>query len=381
MNQDPSATTPLRRTPLYDRHVALGAKLVDFGGWEMPIEYAASLSAGGHSRGGGVVAEHTAVREGVGVFDVSHMGKLRVHGVGALAALNGVVTNDLTRVGPGQAQYSMLCNDAGGVIDDLIVYVVADDELMLVPNATNAGRVAAVLRASLPAPVAVVDRHDDLGIIAVQGPKSPETLDAVGLPTDQEYMSFASVKRNGLPIAVCRTGYTGEHGYELMVVAEQLGEVWDAVLAAGEAYAVSPVGLGARDTLRTEMGYPLHGQDLSESISPVEARLGWAVGWSKTAFHGRDSLRAAREQGPTRVLRGLLATGRGVPRPHMAVMRGTQSVGETTSGTFSPTLKHGIALALLDPSVADGDALTIDVRGRPLDVRVVKPPFVSSSAR
>ena len=391
MTPDPGAATPLRRTPLYQQHVGLGAKSADFGGWEMPIEYASTEEPRfGWTRGGGVVAEHTAVRERVGVFDVSHMGKLQVIGDGAVDFCNSMFTNDLNRIGAGFAQYSMLCNHDGGVIDDLIVYRRADDDVFVVPNASNAACVYEVLSSSAPTSLEVRDRHDELAIVAVQGPRSADVLTALGLPTEHDYMAFvdASSVLSTEPVTVCRTGYTGEHGYELVVAAGDATAVWDAVLEAGASSGISPAGLGARDTLRTEMGYPLHGQDLSESITPVQARLGWAVGWGKPEFRGREALVAARALGPDRILRGLLATGRGVPRPHMQVLTAAGAdtaagspVGETTSGTFSPTLKCGIALALVDSAVAEGDELVLDVRGRPLSVTVVKPPFVTASTR
>lgn len=367
------ATAPaLKTTPLHSRHLAAGAKTADFGGWDMPIEYE------------GVVAEHTAVRTAVGVFDVSHMGKVRVHGPGSVQFLNGVLANDLDRIGAGQAQYSMLCNEAGGVIDDLIVYRWADDEVFIIPNASNAASVVAVLAAAAPQEIAVEDHHVDHGIIAVQGPRSAEVLAALGLPVDHDYMSMASAEFEGRPIIVCRTGYTGEHGYELVVPAETLVAAWDAVVAQAAAVGGMPAGLGARDTLRTEMGYPLHGQDISPSISPVEALIGWAVGWDKPQFRGRDALVAQRQAPPVRRLRGLLALDRGIPRPHMTVHADSLEgavVGEVTSGTFSPSLKQGIGLALLDASISVGDEVVVDVRGRASRFQVVKPPFVQPSTR
>jgi aminomethyltransferase len=364
--------TPLRTTPLHDRHQAAGAKTADFGGWDMPIEYA------------GVVAEHTAVRTAVGLFDVSHMGKVRIHGPGAVAFLNAVLANDLDRVGAGQAQYSMLCNESGGVVDDLIVYRWSDDELFMIPNAANAATVVAELQRRAPAGVAVDDHHDDHGIIAVQGPRSADVVRALGFPADHDYMTMASARFGGEPVIVCRTGYTGEHGYELVAPTGVLVDLWDAALAAGKPFGAVPAGLGARDTLRTEMGYPLHGQDISPTITPVEAMLGWAVGWDKPAFAGREALAAQRAAGPSRRLRGLLALERGIPRPHMTVHAGALDgpvIGEVTSGTFSPTLKQGIALALLDSSVSVGDEVVVDVRGRASRFRVVKPPFVEPSTR
>jgi len=373
----PVSDATLRRTPLYDRHVEAGAKTADFGGWDMPIEYE------------GVVAEHTGVRTAVGIFDVSHMGKVRVHGAGAVDYLNSVLANDLDRIDDGHAQYSMLCNESGGVVDDLIVYRWAPDEVFIIPNAANAATVVATLTAGAPGSVSVEDHHADHGIIAVQGPRSRELITAMRLPADHDYMSMAAAEFAGQPLIVCRTGYTGEHGYELVAPASVLVDLWDAVLAAGADLGVVRAGLGARDTLRTEMGYPLHGQDISPSISPVDAMIGWAVGWDKPQFAGRDALVARRAAAPVRRLRGLLALDRGIPRPHMtvhgAVLDGDplsgDVVGEVTSGTFSPTLKQGIGLALLDASVAIDDEVVVDVRGRASRFRVVKPPFVQPSTR
>ena len=367
----------LRRSPMYDRHAALGAKLADFGGWEMPIEYAAS--------GGGVLREHAAVREAVGIFDVSHLGKASVRGPGARAFVNATLSNDLDRIGPGQAQYTLCCDAAsGGVVDDLIVYLVSDDDVVLVPNAANPAEVVRRLVAEAPEGVTVTDRHEEFGVLAVQGPRSSDVLDRMGLPSTLDYMAYADAELAGRPVRVCRTGYTGEHGYELLPSWADAPALWDALLAASADLGGMPVGLGARDTLRTEMGYPLHGQDLSLDITPVQARSGWAVGWSKPQFWGRDALLAEKAAGPRRVLWGLAAQDRGIPRPHMAVRSASgEPVGEVTSGTFSPTLKHGIALALLDTSagIDAGDELVVDVRGRASAVRVVRPPFVPSHVR
>ncbi len=362
----------LKKTPLHERHSAAGAKLADFGGWEMPIEYE------------GVLAEHTAVRTACGIFDVSHMGKVRVLGAGAVPFLNAVLANDLNRIDVGQAQYSLLCDATGGVIDDLIVYRIADDEVFIVPNAANAERVVEVLRDAAPSDVEVRDEHGDFGIIAVQGPRSAEVIDSLGMPSDMAYMSFARADFRHIPVLVCRTGYTGERGYELIVPADALVEVWDALSARRAEFGVTRIGLGARDTLRTEMGYPLHGQDLSLDISPLQAGLSWAIGWNKSAFAGRDVLIAERETGPRRVLRGLVAADRAIPRSHMQVLTGGLDgpvVGEVTSGTFSPTLRQGIALALMDPAIEIDQEVVVDVRGKPAKFRVVKPPFVDVTPR
>jgi aminomethyltransferase len=368
--------TDLLRSPLHDRHVALGAKLADFGGWEMPIEYGAS--------GGGVLKEHAAVREAVGVFDVSHLGKARVRGAGAAAFLDGVLTNDLGRIGPGKAQYTLCCDDAtGGVVDDLIAYLLADDEVFLVPNAANAAEVVRRLAAAAPAGVVVEDEHHEFAVLAVQGPRSAELLSRLDIPSDHGYMSYTVSRWNGDELVVCRTGYTGEHGYELLPPARQAARLWDALLDAGADLGVRPCGLGARDTLRTEMGYPLHGQDLSLDITPVQAHLGWAVGWSKPSFWGRDVLVKEKETGPARLLWGLEGLDRGIPRPHLPVLLDDRPVGEVTSGTFSPTLRKGIGLALLSTAsdVGEGSEVEVDVRGRRAPMRVVKPPFVPSHVR
>ncbi|HEY0485155.1 MAG TPA: glycine cleavage system aminomethyltransferase GcvT [Mycobacteriales bacterium] len=366
MTNPPSGA--LRRTPLYERHRALGAKTADFGGWEMPIEYA------------GVLAEHAAVRGSAGVFDVSHLGKVSVRGRGARALVDACLTNDLGRIGPGRAQYTLCCTESGGVVDDLIAYVHDDDDVFLVPNAANAAEVAARLAAAAPSGVDVTDRHGGYGVLAVQGPGSAAVLDRLGLPSGLDYMAFSVASWHDRPVVVCRTGYTGEHGYELLPAWEDTGALWDAVLDLG----VRPCGLGARDTLRTEMGYPLHGHDLGPGITPLEARAGWAVGWDKAAFWGRGALLAARAAGPRRRLWGLEALDRGIPRPHMAVLAGDGTrIGEVTSGTFSPTRRIGIGLALLDTAagVAAGDEVTVDVRGRRSAARVVVPPFVPSNVR
>ena len=362
-------------SPLHDRHVAAGAKLADFSGWSMPIEYA----------GGGVLAEHTAVREAVGLFDVSHLGTGTVRGPGAAAYVDSCLTNDLARIGPGQAQYTLCCQDDGGVVDDLIVYLHGPDDVLLVPNAANAVDVLGRLTAGAPAGVTVTDLHRDVAVLAVQGPRSLQVLELLGMPGELSYMSFVTgAGRASTEVTVCRTGYTGEHGYELLVAADRAVELWDALLEAGQDLGIRPCGLGARDTLRTEMGYPLHGHELSPEITANQARAGWAVGWKKPAFWGREALVAEKEAGPSRVLWGLRASGRGIPRPGMAVLGadGTR-VGEVTSGTFSPTLRTGIALALLDTAagIAEGAELAVDVRGRPQAVEVVKPPFVESHVR
>ena len=366
-----AASSPLKKSPLHDRHAALGAKFAEFGGWEMPLEYA------------GVVKEHTAVRASVGVFDVSHLGKAVVRGPGAADYVNGTLSNDLGKIGPGKAQYTLCCDDAtGGIVDDLIAYLHHDELVFLIPNAANTAEVVRRLAASAPAGVEVVDQHTDHAILAVQGSRSDEVLAALGLPVGHEYMSFVEASFHDVPLTVCRTGYTGERGYELVLPNALAGDMWDALFAAGAEWGIAPCGLGSRDTLRTEMGYPLHGQDISLSVTPVQGRLGWAVGWKKDAFWGKEPLAAEKASGAKRVLRGLVASGRGIPRPGMRVLlTGDVPLGEVTSGTFSPTLKKGVGLALVAGQVTDGAEVSVDVRGRREVFTVTKPPFVSPDVR
>lgn len=364
-------TPELLHGPLESRHRDHGATFAPFGGWLMPVSYA------------GTVGEHTATRSAVGLFDVSHLGKALVSGPGAAEFANAAFTNDLRRIGPGKAQYTLCCTPDGGVIDDLIAYYVDDDEIFLVPNAANTAAVVAALKESAPQGVTVTDEHRSRAVLAVQGPRSAEVLNALGLPAQMDYMAFVDADYRGVPVRVCRTGYTGEHGYELLPDWDDAAVLFDALAAAVDTCGGQLAGLGARDTLRTEMGYPLHGHELSPAISPLQARCGWAVGWSKDAFWGRDALLAEKQAGPRRTLRGLRAVGRGVPRAGMTVLHGSDPVGVVTSGTFSPTLNTGIALALLDTGarVSDGDAVSVDVRGRPLECEVVKPPFVDVNPR
>lgn len=360
----------LLTSPLHERHVALGAKMADFGGWLMPIEYP----------GGGVLKEHAAVRESVGIFDVSHLGKAVVRGPGAVDFVNSCFTNDLRKITPPKAQYTMCCDEAtGGVVDDLIQYVKNEEEVFLMPNAANAPEVIRRMREELPDGLELVDQHQEYGVIAVQGPRSDEVLQALGLPTGHEYMSFDATEWNGLPLTVCRTGYTGEKGYELVPRWQDTPALWDALIEAMKPHDGLPCGLGARDTLRTEMGYALHGHELSLDITPNMARAGWAVGWKKDAFWGKDVLAEQRAAKDARLSWGLLVQERGIPRKDCVVTDNDgHEIGVVTSGTMSPTLRKGIALALLDRGVAEGDAVVIDVRGRQVVATVAKPPFVEA---
>jgi len=362
----------LLQSPLHERHAALGAKFAEFGGWSMPLEYPT-----------GVVKEHTAVREAVGIFDVSHLGKAMVSGSGAAAHVNATLTNDLAKIAPGKAQYTLCCDDAtGGIVDDLIAYYHDDEHVLLVPNAANTAEVVRRLAEAAPQGVKVVDHHTEYAVLAVQGTKSDEVLTGVGLPAGHGYMSFVEAEFGGAGVVVCRTGYTGERGYELIARNDIVGELWDRLLEVGSEYGMLPCGLGARDTLRTEMGYPLHGQDISLDVTPNQARLGWAVGWGKERFWARDALIAEKEAGPRRLLRGLIAVDRGIPRPGMSVTLAPDvPLCDITSGTFSPTLRKGIGLALVPSFVHPEAELGVDVRGRREIFRSVKVPFVQPSVR
>lgn len=362
----------LHRSVLHERHEALGAKFAEFGGWTMPLEYPT-----------GVVTEHKAVRSGVGVFDVSHLGKALVTGPGAAEFVNATLSNDLGKIRAGKAQYTLCCDpETGGIVDDMIVYLRADDEVLLVPNAANTSGVLQRLADAAPDGVRVVDQHHEQAVLAVQGTRSDEVLAALGMPTGHEYMSFVDHDFHGTPVVVCRSGYTGERGYELIAPNDVAGRLWDELLAAGAPYDITPAGLGARDTLRTEMGYPLHGQDIRHDVTPNEARIGWAVGWKKPEFWGREALLAERERGARRKLVGLVSAGRAIPRPHMSVsLLRDVPLGEITSGTFSPTLRKGVGLALLAATVNDDAEVSVDVRGRREVFKITKPPFVDPSVK
>jgi aminomethyltransferase len=348
----------LRHSPLEAVHRALGAKLVPFGGWEMPLAYA-----------GGTLAEHRACRTGAVAFDVSHLGTVRVSGPDALERLQLALTNDLHKVAPGRAQYTHLLdeNDAS-VLDDIIVWWVADERFDVMPNASNTARVRDALGVGADA-----DVTGERAVIAVQGPSARERLAEVW-PEAAAVGRFrvATVEWDGVACVVAGTGYTGEDGVELAVPAAQAVEVWEAVTEAG----VEPAGLGARDTLRLEAGLPLHGHELGPGITSLQAGLGWVVSWDKGPFLGRERLAAEREQGVRRRLRGIATEGRRPPRAEQSILVDGQPAGEVTSGNFSPMLGHGIALGFLPPDVEESTDVTIQVReGETLPGKVVPTPF------
>ena len=362
----------MKNSPLADKHIQLSAKMADFGGWLMPIEYP----------GAGVLAEHAAVREKVGIFDVSHLGKVSVKGPGALEFLNSIFTNDLNRISDGQAQYTLHCNSSGGVIDDLIVYRNKQNDLFLIPNASNTSDVVADLVAKAPAEIEIVNLHESFAVIAVQGPLSEQVINSFGVNPAMDYMAFENVVIAGCEVILCRTGYTGEQGYEIVPSWKDAEKVWDALVAAINPIGGLVCGLGARDTLRTEMGYPLHGHELTLEITPVQAAATWAIGWDKNEFSGSEALRAEKSAGIHPRIRALISQDRGIPRAGMQVRDSAGGViGVVTSGTFSPTLKKGIALALISNSIKLGDQVVIDVRGRDCVAEVAKLPLVNSNVR
>ena len=362
----------MNNSPLNSRHLQLNAKMADFGGWLMPIEYPDT----------GVIAEYSAVRQQVGVFDVSHLGKISVKGEGALSYLNQMLTNDLNRITAGQAQYSLLCNEDGGVVDDLIVYRNSDADLFLVPNASNTSSVFKILNDQAPSSIEVKNLHNEYGVIALQGPKSSQVLEMLGIKSSIDYMEFINTTIDNCSVILCRTGYTGEFGFEIIPTWSQTEKVWDRLITVIKQLNGTPCGLGARDVLRTEMGYPLHGHELSLEISPVQASASWAIGWQKESFRGKQTLLEQKQTGTKLKLRAILATDRGIPRKDMQVKDITGKViGQVTSGTFSPGLKKGIGLALINPTIVKGDQVLIDIRGVDSPFNVVDLPFVQSKVR
>jgi len=348
----------LLRTPLFDRHVALGARMVPFAGWEMPVQYE------------GVIPEHMAVRRDCGVFDVSHMGEFEVEGQGAREFLQSVLSNDIDRIGPGQAQYTLLTNEQGGIVDDLIVYERDPERFLLIVNASNREPDLAWLRGREVSGAELRDVSDDYALLAVQGPRSLERL---GLPEAAAF-TFADGEIDGVRCTVNRTGYTGEVGVELLVRAENAGELWDRVVERGAV----PCGLGARDTLRLEVCYPLHGNDIGPETDAISAGLGWVCALDKD-FSGVGELRRVKEDGPEQRLAAFVMDDPGIPRQGMTILGADgESVGEVTSGSHSPMLERGIGLGYVAAELAQpGAELTIDIRGRQRRATVVKKPIYS----
>lgn len=368
----------LKRTPIYDRHVAAGARIIPFAGWEMPVQYE------------GILAEHRRVRSRAGLFDLGHMGQLDVTGPDALAFLQYTTTNDVSKLGPGEAAYGLLPNDNGGVVDDIFVYRMpeARDGYFVVINASNIerdlARWAELKSRRSDLDVEITHLSDVLGMIAIQGPKSEAIiqkltdLDLADLP----YFTLRETEIAGIPVRLGRTGYTGEDGFEFFPAIEQTGDLWDAITEAGKDDGLAPIGLGARDTLRLEARMPLYGQELGDTISPYEAGVGWAVKLDKGDFVGREFMAAVKAEGPRRKTVGFKTIGKApAPRTHYDVQVDGNKVGEVTSGAFSPTLEENIGLALIEADHAGvGKPLQVIVRGKPIEAVQVKVPFYKRSS-
>ncbi len=358
----------LKRTPLYDEHVLLGARMVDFAGWSMPVQYS------------GIIDEHRAVRESVGIFDVSHMAEFRVFGLGATDALQRIVTNDLGRIAePGSALYTVMCDEDGGIIDDLIIYHTGDLEYLVIANASRRETDWDWITSHLPEDVEVADESDRTALIAVQGPHAREIVTQLAPEGFEPPARFtiSEARLGGTQVLLARTGYTGEDGFEIVCHASHAAGVWRALLSFPE---VTPCGLGARDTLRLEMGYPLYGSDMDRGTDPVSAGLGWTVALAKGDFIGRDAIARIKEAGAERKLVGIIVE-EGVPRPGYAVLHEGSEVGKVASGTYSPTLGHGIATAYLPSEIAvPGTEVTLAIRRKEVAGRVVRPPFVKNTS-
>ncbi|MGF2948577.1 glycine cleavage system aminomethyltransferase GcvT [Microbacterium alcoholitolerans] len=365
--------TEPRYTPLRKNHEALGASFTDFGGWQMPVRYTSDL------------AEHHAVRAAAGIFDISHMAEFTVRGAAAAEYLDYALAGRLSAMSAGKAKYSLLLAEDGGIIDDVIVYRLDDADFLIISNAGNRDAVREALRERVDAfDVEVEDVSDDFGLIAVQGPVSEailaatEAIEDVTVPwAEQKYYAWARATYNGKPLLLARTGYTGEDGFELLVDAADVAALWDDILTAGAAHGLVPAGLAARDSLRLEAGMPLYGNELSRDIRPAQAGLGRVVVTDKERFVGKDASASVPEPAEGRVLIGLTAEGRRAGRAgYPVVLEDGTAVGEITSGALSPTLGHPIAMAYVDPSVAeDGTALFLDVRGTKIPATRTALPF------
>ncbi|RJS59676.1 glycine cleavage system aminomethyltransferase GcvT [Bacillus sp. PK3_68] len=362
----------LKRTPLFEWYKQSGAKTIDFGGWELPVQFSS------------IKEEHEAVRTKAGLFDVSHMGEVTVKGEGALAFLQKMMTNDLSKLQPNQAMYTIMCNEKGGAVDDLLVYMLAEENYLLVVNAANTDKDFAWLKKHQAGDVQIENVSKDWAQLAIQGPAAEGILQKLVSDLDlgeiRPFKFRQEVRINGVPALVSRTGYTGEDGFEIYSRSEEAPKLWQDLLEAGEEDGLLPCGLGARDTLRFEANLALYGQELAEDISPIEAGLGFAVKTNKDDFIGLEVLKEQKENGPERKLIGLEMIDRGIPRHGYTVFSGEEQVGHVTTGTQSPTLKKNIGLALVKAECAvPGKELLVEVRGKKLAAKTVKPPFYKRS--
>ncbi|MFC3803429.1 glycine cleavage system aminomethyltransferase GcvT [Cohnella sp. GCM10012308] len=359
----------LKRTPLYPIYAGLpGVRCIDFGGWDLPVQFS------------GIQKEHDAVRLHAGLFDVSHMGEFIVTGDGAERFLQRVTTNDVSKLTDGQAQYTLMCDPDGGVVDDLLVYRISADRYMAVVNASNIDKDFSWMQAHLPGDASLEDASDRYALLALQGPRAADILQIAGATPDVLALSSFHFKKDtplaGASALISRTGYTGEDGFEIYVPAAHAGDVWHALMAAGEPLGLLPAGLGARDTLRFEARLPLYGQELSDTITPLEAGVGFFVKLDKEDFIGKDALVRQKEKGLPRKLVGIELIDRGIPRSHYPVFAGDERIGEVTTGTQSPTLKRSLGLALVDAAYAAiGTEVEVEIRCKRLKAEVIKTPF------
>ncbi len=360
----------MKRTPFYNIHQQYGAKLVPFGGYEMPVQYA------------GIMEEHKTVRNNVGVFDVSHMGEFFVKGAHALSFLQKITVNDVSKLSPGKAQYSAMCYDDGGIVDDLLVYMIAENDYMIVVNASNIDKDFAWMKQHCPADVRFENRSDEISLLAIQGPKSLETLQkltSVDLSAIQ-YYNFVQGKLADIEMTISRTGYTGEFGFEIYFDARYAEKIWHAVFDAGKEFGIAPIGLGARDTLRLEMGYCLYGNDIDQTTNPLEAGLGWITKLNKGDFIAKPVLDKVKAEGVKRKLVGMVLTDKAVPRHGYTILVNGANDGVVTSGTFAPSLEKGIAMGYVAAEhAAVGSIVHIDIRGKQMDATIVALPFLKKN--
>jgi aminomethyltransferase len=361
----------LKKTPLYQRHLELGGKIIEFGGWMMPVEYT------------GIIGEHKSVRNDAGLFDVSHMGEIHVTGEGAMQYIQRLVTNDISKAGPGRCIYSPMCYPDGGVVDDLLVYKYSDTDLLIVVNASNTDKDYEWFLKNADGREKIENISDSVAQIAIQGPKAEKILARLTDAKLDEIKFYRFVPEAdvcGVKAIISRTGYTGEDGFEVYIPAGEAVKIWDSLLEAGKDDGLVPVGLGARDTLRFEVALPLYGHEMSETITPVMAGLGKFVKFSKPEFNGRAPLAAQSEQGPAQVIAGVEMVGRGVARSGYEIFKDGKKIGRVTTGNYSPSLGKNLALALIDASfAAPGTRFDVMIRNRPVEAAVVALPFYDKS--
>lgn len=357
----------MKRTPFFSIHQKYGAKIVPFGGFEMPVQYA------------GIMEEHKTVRNSVGVFDVSHMGEFFAKGANALSFLQKITVNDVSKLQPGKAQYSAMCYNDGGIVDDLLIYMRAENDYMIVVNASNIDKDFAWMKQHCPADVKFENKSDEVALLAIQGPKSLDTLKkltSVNLSAI-EYYHFVQGKLAGIDMTISRTGYTGELGFEIYFDASHAEKIWNAIFEAGKEFGITPIGLGARDTLRLEMGYCLYGNDIDQTTNPLEAGLGWITKLQKNDFIAKNVLDKVKANGIKRKLVGMTLKEKAVPRHGYPIVVNGTNVGTVTSGTFAPSLEKGIAMGYVSTNYAAmGSTVTIDIRGKLMDATVVALPFL-----